>query len=68
MGRGSDNSETTTAARAEITYECADCGRQAPASELPDAKDLSLRMEPGDTYTDKECPDCGALCFPVEVF
>lgn len=45
-------------------YVCDNCSYMATAKELPDAKDLWQRLTPGGIYTDKECPECGALCFP----
>lgn len=45
---------------------CDNCGFEAKHDDLPEAKKLSMRLEPGGTYTDVECPECGALCFPVE--
>ena len=47
-------------------YECANCTLKLKRDLLPPAKDLSKRFAPGDVYTDKECPRCGALCFPSE--
>lgn len=47
-------------------YVCGNCGRIDKEDQLPDAKDLSQRMLPGDTYTDKECPSCGSLSFPLK--
>lgn len=43
---------------------CDNCGQQAARSELTPAKDLFSRLEPGGIFTDVECPDCGALCYP----
>jgi predicted RNA-binding Zn-ribbon protein involved in translation (DUF1610 family) len=45
-------------------YVCDNCGYTAAADDLPEAKDLWQRLTPGGIYTDKECPECGALCFP----
>ena len=50
---------------AEI-YRCANCSFEAEREGLPDAKDLFLRLEAGGIFTDKECPKCGALAFPVK--
>jgi hypothetical protein len=47
-------------------YQCENCERVAERDDLPSALLISERMEPGDTYTDVECRECGALCFPVE--
>lgn len=45
-------------------YECDNCEHKGQGVELPDARDLFQRLEPGGIYTNKECPHCGALCFP----
>jgi hypothetical protein len=47
-------------------YKCANCSLKLKRYLLLPAKDLSKRFTPGDIYTDKECPLCGALCFPSE--
>ena len=49
-----------------MRYECDNCGYRANPENLPDAQNLYVRLDPGGLYTDKECPKCGALCFPVE--
>jgi|TARA_B100002003_G_C13967483_1_gene468334 hypothetical protein len=47
-------------------FKCDDCGMVGNEDEFPEAKDILLRMEVGGTYTDKECPECGALAYPVD--
>jgi predicted RNA-binding Zn-ribbon protein involved in translation (DUF1610 family) len=47
-------------------YECQNCGFTDDVSNLPMAKDLAERHTPGDTFSEVECPHCGALCFPVK--
>lgn len=49
-------------------YQCDNCDHIDDEENLPDAKDLHMRLTPGGVYTDKECPECEehALCFPVE--
>lgn len=47
-------------------YACGNCDY---IDEKEMMKDLSThhlyeRFQPGDIFTDKECPKCGALCFP----
>lgn len=49
----------------EAIYECDSCDRVEQRANLPDADDLWVRLDPGNPYTDKECPDCGALMYPV---
>ena len=48
-------------------YVCDNCGCTEERENLPNAKDLHQRLVPGGIYTDKECPACGALCFPKTV-
>ncbi len=31
----------------------------------PNIPGLTIRVEPGGTVPSGECPDCGALCYPV---
>jgi len=47
-------------------YRCGNCDFLSTADFMPDAKDIGIRMTPGETYTDKECPLCHMLAFPVE--
>lgn len=46
-------------------FQCDNCGHLAESHNLPDAKDIEMRHTPGGKFTDKECPHCHALCFPV---
>jgi predicted RNA-binding Zn-ribbon protein involved in translation (DUF1610 family) len=48
------------------TFRCANCGFTAPKDKFPEATNLSERILPGDIHSDVECPECGALGFPVE--
>ena len=43
---------------------CDNCEHTAAYDDLPNATDLLQRLTPGCVFTDKECPVCGALCFP----
>ena len=47
-------------------YECDNCSRTDVRDEFLDAQNLSERLTPGFIYTDKECPECFALAFPVK--
>tara|TARA_B100000809_G_C15108420_1_gene519640 strand:+ start:1591 stop:2160 length:570 start_codon:yes stop_codon:yes gene_type:complete len=47
--------------------ECDNCGFIKEHDELPDARDLLQRLSVGGTFTDKECPHCLALCFPLDI-
>lgn len=49
-----------------MDLKCADCGRCGDEAEFKQAADIELRHELGDTYSDKECPDCGALAYKVD--
>lgn len=46
-------------------YQCANCEHIDEYRALPEARDLLERFEPGEIYTDVECPLCSALCYPV---
>ena len=47
--------------------ECANCGDIYPADRLKPIKDYHERVAPGEVAPSGECPDCGALCHPVEL-
>lgn len=47
-------------------YACSNCGNEYPFSALLPIADLFARVTPGETMPAGECPDCGALCDPVE--
>ncbi len=47
-------------------YQCDNCEQTKCESEFSDVTDVSMRFSPGDKYTDKECPECGSLAYPVE--
>ncbi len=46
-------------------YKCDNCGYRAGEKKFPPAKDILLRVDVGGIFTDKECPKCGALAYPV---
>ena len=55
-------------AHAKEHYElsrCDNCGKVHSEETVVEAKDLSMRTEPGGTIPSGECADCGALCFPI---
>ena len=66
FGLDAEGEDCVGVAEEDPDYECQNCDYVAPYSELPKAKDILERMEPGDMFTDVECPACGALCFEVE--
>jgi hypothetical protein len=47
-------------------HECDNCGKVWPADKLGGIEDLTQRIEPGGVVPSGECPECGALCYPVE--
>lgn len=47
-------------------YQCQNCDYADEYKNLPPAKDIRMRTDPGEPYTDVECPECGALCFPMD--
>ena len=62
-----DEFEITHIEELQEPYECANCSKAGDRDWFKEAKDLSMRMEPGkSTYTDRECPDCGALAYPIK--
>lgn len=50
----------------ERTYECDNCHHRGRREDFHSAKKVATRIDPGGTHTDKECPRCGALAYPVE--
>ncbi len=46
-------------------HECANCGEDYPASALNTIQDYFERVEPGGLVPSGECPNCGALCYPL---
>ena len=50
-----------------LTYKCQNCQWDGPQEACKPAKDVHMRHVPGDVFSDLECPECGALCFPVHV-
>lgn len=47
-------------------HACDNCGEEWYDSQLVPAKSLSERVDPGGPMPSGECPDCGALCYPVD--
>lgn len=47
-----------------MRLRCDNCKMTWDRDECPDAKNLDARLDPGTyNYSDKECPECGALCY-----
>ena len=53
-----------TTPRDNPLYRCDNCRAIYERSACEEAIDLFERLEPGCTYTDRECPECGALAYP----
>lgn len=49
-----------------VLSRCDNCGKVHLEENLAEAKHLSMRTEPGGTIPSGECPDCGALCYPLK--
>jgi len=47
------------------TLICQSCSFIGKESEFNPAKNITSRHEIGDTYSDLECPGCGALAYPL---
>lgn len=45
---------------------CPSCDHKDEYDNLPEARDIEQRHEIGVPYSDVECPECGALCYPEE--
>jgi hypothetical protein len=50
----------------EKMHECQNCQTMWDKSVLNPIKDIGQRVAPGEPMPSGECPDCGALCHPVE--
>ena len=49
---------------AKTIYACQNC--DWTGADSFEAEDIHLRMQPGDIYTDRSCPECGALVHPKD--
>ena len=47
-------------------HRCDNCGEIWKADQLEGIKDLDHRVDSGSVVPSGECPECGALCYPVE--
>ena len=45
---------------------CDDCGTIFPQSKLKPVEDIGQRVAPGEPMPSGECPECGAVCHPVD--
>lgn len=48
-------------------HYCDCCCKTWTAGELEDIQDLYERLEPGNTVPSGDCPECGGLCYPLEI-
>lgn len=44
---------------------CNDCGKAHTDETMVEVKNLPMRVSGGDPTPSGECPDCGALCYPL---
>jgi|HubBroStandDraft_2_1064218.scaffolds.fasta_scaffold12374_8 predicted RNA-binding Zn-ribbon protein involved in translation (DUF1610 family) len=44
---------------------CADCETEWYENQTEEVDNISDRFITGDTYTEHQCPACGALCYPL---
>lgn len=50
----------------ELKLTCQNCDFASTRGDFRPARDLLLRLDPGESFTDSEFPDCGALAHPDE--
>lgn len=50
----------------EVLSECQSCEGVFPQSRLQPIKHIGQRVEAGEPMPSGECPQCGALCQPLE--
>ena len=48
-------------------HRCDNCGKIWKVDELEDIENLDNRVDPGSIVPSGQCPECGALCYPVEI-
>ncbi len=70
---GSLNIDLDTAAeyadedhRPDPESECQNCGQRWPFAALKEIQHIHQRVAPGEPMPSGECPDCGALCQPLD--
>lgn len=47
-------------------HECQDCGWTGSENDLQPVKYLEQRVDVGEPTPSGECPECGALCHPID--
>lgn len=48
-------------------FQCQNCDERWREDQLDVLSDAWERVQPGDTMPDGECPDCGGMCFALEL-
>ena len=48
-----------------VSLKCDNCAWRGPYDNARPAHNIAERIDLGGPYTDVECPDCGALAYPV---
>lgn len=56
---------TPDKATTALILACQNCGWKGSENDADEADNVSLRHSLGDLYSDQECPECQALCYPV---
>jgi hypothetical protein len=52
---------------ADGEHYCDNCCKHWDADELKDIEDLHERLEAGGVVPSGECPECGSLCYPLQL-
>jgi hypothetical protein len=47
-------------------HRCDNCNWEGGAEELKPIRDLASRLDPGGVVPSGECPECGALAYPIK--
>jgi hypothetical protein len=48
-------------------HRCDNCGKVHLDEKLQDVRHAAQRVDPGCPAPSGQCPDCGALCYPLEL-
>lgn len=49
----------------DSTHRCDNCNLEYTGERMQPIENLLQRIEPGGVVPSGECPDCGALCYPI---
>ncbi len=47
-------------------HSCDNCGAVIDSEDVCPIEDFFQRVEPGGMVPSGECPECGALCYPIK--